>query len=269
MLEIDNIYNMDCLEGMKQLADNSVDMVVTSPPYDNLRTYDKDIDKSWGEHVWKPLAEELYRTTKEGGVVVWVVSDATSDGTETGTSFKQALYFMQIGFNLHDTMIYAKNNPCPVGGSNRYFQSFEYMFVFSKGTPHLCTALTEPRRNACNDNRTVRTKALQRNADGSFTKKVVHRNMGDPKRRNMWFYNLGSNENTWHPAVFPIQLAQDHILSWSKEGDTVLDPFMGSATTAVACHKLHRHFIGFELNKEYFDKATARIKREQQQLSLF
>ena len=125
---------MDCLEGMKMIPGASIDLVVTSPPYDNLRTYDKDIDKSWGENVWKPIIVELFRVIKQGGVVVWVVSDATIHGSETGTSFRQALYAMECGFNLHDTMIYQKHNPIPQN-HNRYEQSFEYMFVFSKGKP--------------------------------------------------------------------------------------------------------------------------------------
>ena len=123
---------MDCLEGMKMIPDASIDLVVTSPPYDNLRTYDNDIDKTWGEHIWRPILAELFRVTKQGGVVVWVVNDATINGSETGTSFRQALYAMGCGFNLHDTMIYQKKNPIPQN-HNRYEQSFEYMFVFSKG----------------------------------------------------------------------------------------------------------------------------------------
>ena len=104
-MEIDKIYNMDCIEGMKQLEDNSVDMVLTSPPYDNLRIYDKDIDKSWGEHVWKPIIVELFRVIKQGGVCVWVVNDATINGSETGTSFRQALYAMECGFKLQQRLL--------------------------------------------------------------------------------------------------------------------------------------------------------------------
>ncbi len=136
-MKINKIYNENCLDTMARMPDNFIDLTVTSPPYDNLRTYNDNIDESWGEHVWKPIIKELYRVTKDGGVVVWVVGDATINGSETGTSFRQALYAMDCGFNLHDTMIYQKNGPAyPANDkSNRYSQIFEYMFVFSKEIP--------------------------------------------------------------------------------------------------------------------------------------
>ena len=269
-MEIDNIYNMDCLEGMKQLEDNSVDMVLTSPPYDNLRTYDNDIDKSWGEHVWKPILVELFRVIKQGGVCVWVVNDATINGSETGTSFRQALYAMECGFNLHDTMIYQKQNPIPQN-HNRYEQSFEYMFVFSKGKPKAFNA--------------IRVKTLhggeQMNWGGRKTEMDVnqcrrHRNdeylqvKKDKPHTNIFCYRIGGSA-TGHRAVFPYQLARDHVVSWSNENDVVLDPFMGSGTTAIACIREKRHYIGFELNKEYYDIACERIKKEQAEIenSLF
>jgi DNA methylase. len=134
MIEINKIYNENCLDTMSRMDDNFIDLTVTSPPYDNLRTYGNDIDKTWGEHIWKPILKELYRITKNGGVVVWVVGDATIKGSETGTSFRQALYAMECGFNLHDTMIYSKGGQGGAKGSNKcYTQSFEYMFIFSKG----------------------------------------------------------------------------------------------------------------------------------------
>lgn len=268
MIELNKIYNEDCLEGMKRMPDNCVDLTVTSPPYDDMRTYGGIID-TWSFDKFEGIAKELFRITKEGGVVVWVVGDATINGSETGTSFKQALYFMSIGFNLHDTMIYYKDNPCPVGGSNRYYQAFEYMFVFSKSSPKILNPLTEPKRNKWNDNRTERVKGFQRNADGSMAPKYVKLNQGDPKRRNVWLYTLGASDHTGHPAVFPIKLAYDHIISWSNKEDTVFDPFMGSGTTAIAAIREKRNFIGFELNKEYFDIANKRIANETAQLSLF
>ena len=114
----------DCLELLKDIPDGSVDLTVTSPPYDNLRTYNGNNDQ-WSADVWQKVIAELYRVTKDGGVVVWVVGDATIKGSETGTSFRQALYFKEIGFNLHDTMIYQKNNPMPYK-HNRYLPCFEY-----------------------------------------------------------------------------------------------------------------------------------------------
>ena len=133
-MKINKIYNENCLDTMARMPDNFIDLTVTSPPYDNLRTYNDNIDESWGEHVWKPIIKELFRITKNGGVVVWIVGDATINGSETGTSFSQALYFMKCGFNLHDTMIYQKKG-FSFPDSIRYYSQFEYMFVLSKGKP--------------------------------------------------------------------------------------------------------------------------------------
>lgn len=173
MTKANVIYNIDNVQGMQSLPDGCIDLVVTSPPYDNLRNYN---GFSWS---FESLVSELWRCIKQGGVIVWVVNDATIKGSETGTSFRQALAFMQEGFNLHDTMIYAKHNPPPVGGNNRYFQSFEYMFVFSKGTPKTFNPLTEPRRNICNDKRSKRVKSFTRGKDGNIIKK---RGIHQPER---------------------------------------------------------------------------------------
>ncbi len=267
MIELDKIYNEDCEEGLKKIEDNSIDLVVTSPPYDNMRTYNGIIDE-WNFDKSKNVAKEIFRVLKHGGVCVWVVGDETVNGSESLSSFRQAIMFTEIGFNLHDTMIYYKDNPCPVGGKNRYIQSFEYMFVFSKGIPKTFNPLTEKRRNKHKDKRTERVKVFQRNPDGTFSKKYKKINQSDPKRRNVWCYSFGDSSHTGHPAVFPIKLVYDHIFSWSNVGDIVLDPFIGSGTTAIACINEKRHFIGFELNKEYYDKACKRIKDEQSQLTL-
>lgn len=264
-MDLDKIQNIDNVAGMQQLPAACIDLTVTSPPYDNLRQYD---GFTW---ALERVVAELYRVTKPGGVVVWVVGDATHKGSETGTSFRQALAFMEAGFNLHDTMIYAKHNPPPTGGKNRYFQSFEYMFVFSKGTPKTFNPLTEPRRNICNDKRTRRNKGFNRNADGEFVKKEVAINQADPKRRNVWTYLVGGGNTTddkvayGHPAMFPEQLAADHILSWSNPGDVVLDPFMGSGTTAKMAVMHDRHYIGFEISEQYCEIARQRLLAAQQQ----
>ena len=131
MPKIELVYS-DCLEKMKDIPDGSIDMVLTSPPYDNLMIYNGSLE--WGEHIWKPVIKELFRIIKDGGIVVWVVGDTTIRGSEAGTSYSQALYFKEVGFNLHDTMIYEKTG-CPFPEQNRYYPIFEYMFVFSKGKP--------------------------------------------------------------------------------------------------------------------------------------
>ena len=263
-MRLDYIDNVDCLEGMTEIPDGCIDLTVTSPPYDNLRTYNGKIEQ-WNYDKFQQVAQELFRITKQGGVIVWVVGDATVNGSETCTSFKQALWFEQLGFNLHDTMIYAKHNPPPTGGKNRYFQAFEYMFVFSKGRPTTFNPLTEPKRNICNDKRTQRTKSFNRNADGEFVRKTVTLNQGDPKRRNVWTYLVGGGNTSddklafRHPATFPEQLAEDHILSWSNPDDVVLDPFAGSGTTAKMSVTNGRHYIGFEIEKTYCETAQKRV----------
>ncbi len=259
-MEINRIYNTDCVEGMKQLPDNCIDLTVTSPPYDNLRNY---CGFAWD---FDETVKELYRVSKNGAVVVWIVNDSTVRGSETCTSFRQALAFVAAGFNLHDTMIYAKHNPPPTGGKNQYYQSFEYMFVFSKGAPKTFNPLTEPRRNICNDKRTHRVKKFTRDKNGEFEEKAVAINQNDPKRRNVWTYLVGGGNTTddkeayKHPAIFPEQLALDHILSWSNPGDTVLDPFAGSGTTAKQCVLSGRNYICYEIAQEYCELSNRRIE---------
>jgi site-specific DNA-methyltransferase (adenine-specific) len=236
---------------------------VTSPPYDSLRTYNGfNFDESYQIQV----INQIFRVLKDGGVAVWVVGDGTVDGSETGTSFKQALKFMDIGFKLHDTMIYQKHNPTPnTGNGIRYQQSFEYMFVFSKGKPKTVHLLQEPRRNECGDRRTVRMIRRQRNVDGEFEEEHKYEIKQVVPRSNIWNYKVGLYNTTCdkvafkHPAIFPEQLAIDHILSWSDEKDVVLDPFMGSGTVAKACMVTNRNYIGFEISQEYCDIASERL----------
>jgi len=264
------LHNMDCMEYMKGVDDNAFDLTVTSPPYDNLRTYKDSLE--WSEDIWKAIIKELYRVTKKGGIVVWVVGDATIKGSETGTSFKQALWAMECGFNLHDTMIYQKDNPPPVGGGNRYYQHFEYIFLLSKGKPKTFNPITAERRNKWNDKRTQRTKGFTRNKDGDFVKKTVSL-IGRVKIGNIWKYVVGGGNSVEygikHPATFPEQLASDQIVSWSDKGDIVFDPFMGSGTTGKMAVKNGRSFVGCEKVKEYFDISQERIDKAEHQEELF
>jgi DNA modification methylase len=244
----------DCLERMKEMADGSVDMTVTSPPYDNLRTYNDSLN-DWNAEKWQEVIAGLYRVTKSGGVVVWVVADATINGSETGTSFRQALHALSVGFRLHDTMIWAKcetNFP----DKTRYHQSFEYMFVWSKGAPKAVNRI-EDKHNRSFGRLRIGT---DRNADGitrqSYTKPVKEFGV----RLNVW-EQAGEKGSirALHPATFPEALARDHILSWSNEGDTVLDPFLGSGTTGKMAVLNGRSFIGIERDPTYFAIAAQRI----------
>jgi site-specific DNA-methyltransferase (adenine-specific) len=249
-----NLMRGDCLEMMEQIPDGSVDLTVTSPPYDNLRTYNGN-NTQWGEHVWKGVLENLYIKTNLGGVVVWIVGDATVKGSETGTSFKQALYAKEIGFNLHDTMIWEKPNPMPLT-HNRYEQSFEYMFVWSKGKPSRWNAISVESLHKGKK----RSGTFQHNGDGIRKPKHKGGNVsGLKQQKNIW--TIANNSRTEHPAPFPLQLAKDHIISWSNEGDVVLDPFMGSGTTGVAAKNTNRNFIGIELDETYFNIAKERIEK--------
>jgi DNA modification methylase len=266
-MKINKIYNENCLDTMSRMDDGFIDLTVTSPPYDNLRTYNDKIDETWGEHVWKPIIKELYRVTKDGGVVVWVVGDATINGSETGSSFRQALYAMDCGFNLHDTMIYVKNNPIPLT-HNRYEQQFEYMFVFSKGSPTTFNPKTLQTKTFM-----VNKNYSQRNSASSIKEKGAIRNRNEivttkkiKQAFNIWYYDIGFNKSTKdtisfeHPATFPEKLAYDHIISWSNKNNLVYDPFMGSGTTAKVAICSNRNWIGSEISKEYCDIANKRLE---------
>ena len=253
------LWQGDCLELMKSIPDGSVDLTVTSPPYDNLRTYNGNIDQ-WNFEKFKSIAKELYRVTKQGGVVVWVVADATINGSETGTSFRQALWFMDCGFNLHDTMIYKKTKFPPIDPTTayRYTGCFEYMFVFSKGKPKCCNYIKEKCKHAGK-----RAVSYQRSENDKlrYDRKEKNKNhiVNDYKIKcNVWEYASCSVKG--HPAPFPEQLANDHIVSWSNDGDTVLDCFMGSGTTGKMAVLNNRNFIGIELDEGYFQIAKERIE---------
>ncbi len=253
MVELNTIYNEDCLETMKRMPDNFVDLTVTSPPYDNLRTY------NGYSFNFELVAKELYRVTKDGGVVVWVVGDATVNGSETGTSFKQALYFKGCGFKLHDTMIYLKDQ-LAYPDTNRYYNAFEYMFVLSKGKPKSVNLIKDKANKSFG--RTVSGKGRQKDGTSKVRTRANQPVYEFGVRWNYWLiYNQKRGQETKHPAIFPEQLAQDHIISWSNEGDTIYDPFMGSGTTAKACQELNRNYIGSELSKEYCDIAEERLKQ--------
>jgi len=248
-----DLYLGDCLEVMKQIPDGSVDLTVTSPPYDNLRTY------NGYTFDFEGIAKQLYRVTKNGGVVVWIIGDATINGSETGTSFKQALYFKEIGFNLHDTMIWNKGTFTAVGAlSSKYAPVFEYMFVLSNGKPKTFNPIKDRQNKTFGRTKTgtFRQKNGQTKPLSSIGKPIAEHG----QRFNIWEISAEkSNSNRFHPAMFPVSLAQDHIISWSNEGDTVLDCFLGSGTTGVAAKLLNRKFIGIEINEEYLNIANKRI----------
>lgn len=263
-LPINEIICGDCLDVMSGFPDECIDLTVTSPPYDNLRKY------QGYTFDFEGIAHELYRITNPGGVVVWVVGDATINGSETGTSFRQALYFKdEVGFNLHDTMIYSAEKP-PLT-HNRYEQKFEYMFVLSKDKPKTFNPILIACKHAGSSTTTSTFRHTGEETQPAHKQGKVktHKIKG-----NIWDYVVGYMKTTTdimshqHPAIFPEQLAQDHILSWSNPGDIVLDPMVGSGTTCKMAALSNRNYIGIDISEEYCEIARERIKTHTAQLRL-
>ena len=250
-MEINKIYCENCLETMSKMPDGFVDLVVTSPPYDEMRDY------NGYNFPFEDIAKELYRITKQGGIVIWVVGDATIDGSESGTSFRQALYFKEIGFNLFDTMIYTKPPRGAVGNNKTYWQTFEYMFILSKGKPKTINLITD-RKNKESRNGDNGTKRLE-NGELLKVKRGGYSEYG--RRTNIWEYGIGKGQSTKDNIAFEV--------SWSNEGDLVYDCFMGSGTVAKISHTLNRNWIGSEISREYVDLANKRIKPYLDQLTIF
>lgn len=258
---IGKIINDDCIKFMKKLPDNCIDLTVTSPPYDDLRDYENKL--VWDYNTFRKVARELYRVTKNGGVVVWVIGDKTDKGNKSLTSFNHALYFQKVGFNIYDVIIYEKAGSGPPH-PKRYFNSFEYMFVMSKGKPKTVNLLKD-KKNSCAGMSTF-ADITRREKDGTLTnkgKKVINEY---GVRTNIWRYNNGKGFSSKdkisyeHPATFPEKLVEDHIKSWSNEGDIVFDPFGGSGTTAKVSIELNRQWIYVEKVEKYCDVAKRRIE---------
>lgn len=255
-ISLDKIYQENCLKTMERISNNLVDLVVTSPPYDNMREYSGNTFNEF-----EKIAKSLYRIIKEGGIVVWVVGDQTIKGNETGTSFKHALFFKDVGFNLFDTMIYLKPPRGAVGNNNTYWQTFEYMFILSKGIPKTINLILDREnkdaRKGDNGTKRLSNGELKNLKRGGYSKKG--------RRTNVWMYRIGKGHSTKdtiaheHPAIFPEKLAADHIKSWSNKGDIIYDPFMGSGTTGKMAKELGRHYIGSDISEHYCAIARQRI----------
>jgi DNA modification methylase len=262
---LNSIIEGNCVEVMKSFDENSIDLTVTSPPYDNLRTYKGYV------FPFEEIAEQLYRVTKPGGIVVWVVADATIKGSETGTSFKQALHFKEIGFNLHDTMIFQKTNPIPQIYRKRYNNIFEYMFVFSKGEVKTHNAI---KIDCLHAGLQLNGTTYKNYSKGEQKREKMAKPVKKKKiKGNIWEYVVGKKaedqEAKEHPAPFPCALARDHINSWTNEGDIVLDPMNGSGTTCISALQLNRKYIGIDMSHEYCELARERIARFESQPRLF
>ena len=272
MLEVNKTYHVNCIAGMQQLDDECIDLVVTSPPYDDLRTYNDNT--KWDINVFYSVAAQLNRVLKPGGVIMWNVNDATIKGSESGSSFRQALHFMELGLRLHDTMIYEKTGTAFASGvkSIRYTQQFEYCFILSNGKPKTVNLLCDKKNKWAGHQSWG--NAQTRKKDGS-----IH----DPGKKSKEIKEWGVRTNIWkiknsggfgqssktsykHPATMPEELARGHIHTWSNEGDLILDPFMGSGTSAQICLEMLRNFIGFEIDDEYYNMCVDRVKPYQDNL---
>lgn len=257
MIEFAKIYTENCLETFKRTPDELIDMTITSPPYDDLRDYN-------GYHFpVEDIAAGLFAKTKPGGVVIWVVGDRTVNGDETLSSFKHAFAFKDAGFRVHDTMIYAKKNPIPSDCGRRYRQAFEYMFCFSKGQPKTFNPITEPTKSAGQKITAFRITTVGR---GNVPDEDIGREIkSERKTDNIFYYNVGTSSSRdkiafEHPAIFPEQLVEDQIKTWTDEDDVVYDCFMGSGTTAKVAHTLNRRWFGSEISEEYVRIAEERLR---------
>jgi DNA modification methylase len=253
------LLNIDCMEYMATQPADSFDFVITSPPYDSLRDYGGG---EWNEDKWRAIIAELARLLSPGGVIVWVVSDATVKGGETLTSFKQALCFVENGLLLHDTMVWSKPNPIP-RSHRRYEQAFEYMFVASNGPP----ATWVPVKTKAIHAGQLRSGSIQKSTNGVRSEKTNTGVIAAEKvEANVW--NIANNSRTDHPAAFPLVLVERHISTWCKKGQRVLDPFLGSGTSAIAAHNFGADFVGCELDEDYYNAAKHRVDMETRQMSL-
>ncbi len=252
-MQFGKIYHENCIDTLRRMHDDLIDMTITSPPYDNLRDYN-------GYHFpVEEIAAGLFKKTKPGGVVVWVVGDRTLKGDETLTSFRHAITFQEAGFNVHDTMIYAKNNPIPSDCGKRYRQAFEYMFCFSKGQPKTFNPITQPIKQE-KAFKSFRITKVGRND-------LAHDHIAPKERKvnNIFYYNVGTSSSKdkiafKHPAIFPEKLVEDQIKTWTNATDIVYDCFMGSGTTAKVAHQLERRWLGSEISEEYVSIANERLK---------
>lgn len=273
MLETNKTYHLNCIAGMEKLDDECIDLVVTSPPYDQLRTYNDS--SKWSMEVFYSVAAQLNRVLKPGGVIMWNVNDATVDGSETGSSFRQALHFKDVcGLRLHDTMIYEKTGIAFASGAKsvRYSQAFEYCFILSKGKPKTVNIIMDKPNKWAGSTSWGKARSRKKTGELDIREHKTNPIKEFGARNNIWrIKNCGgfgqSNKESYkHPATMPEELALGHIQTWTNEGDLVLDPFMGSGTTAQVSLETNRNFVGFEIDDTYYQMCVDRVRPLQDNL---
>lgn len=262
VIEPNNFYCGDSSAVLKKFAPSSIDLVVCSPPYNDIRDYNGFV------FPFEDIVTNLYTAMAQGGAVVWVVGDQVVAGSESGTSFEQALFFKKVGFYLHDTMIYEKNSsafPARASG-NRYSQTFEYMFVFTKGKPKTVHLICDKKNRW--EGWAGFGKVTMRGQDGELKQRVQKPTPEFSPRTNVWCYYTGKNYSSkdelayGHPAIFPYLLAFDMIRTFSNEGDLVVDIFSGSGTTPLMAKVLNRKYIGIDMSNEYCALGEKRLQEE-------
>ena len=258
---INQIYNEDCLETMGRMEDGLCDLILTSPPYDNLRRYGQERTnhkrlKGGMSFDFESIAKEMTRVLKPGGVIMWNVQDQTINMSRTGSSMRQALYFMdECGLNFWDHLIWYKTGT-PFPSPHRYRSVWENMFIFSKGKPNTFNPILKRNKTAGQ----VRNSRKFRDHKGDF----VEGFQGTPIREfgnedNVWYIANGANKSyknklsVNHPAVMTDEIARRHILTWTNENDIIYDPFLGASTTTRVARDNNRQWIGSEIHTPYYE----------------
>jgi site-specific DNA-methyltransferase (adenine-specific) len=256
-LSLNRIYCTDCVEGMKQIPGSSIDLVVTSPPYDSIRNYN---GFTFDLHA---TGQGIHRVLRDGGIAAMVLQDQTSNFGKSLTSFRTVLDWCDnIGFKLFECVIYRKYGPEGAWWRNRFRVDHEYMPIFLKGNrPNYFDK--EPLKIPSKHGGKVMTGSGSRRTDGK-TNHAVTRMINPTKcRGTVWDYLMAGDKDPIkrkHPAPFPDQIPKDFIGCFCPPGGIVLDPFMGCGSTAMAALALGRRFIGFEISPEYCSLAEERMK---------
>ena len=314
MIEHDNIYNMDCLEGLRQMEDATVDCCVTSPPYFALRDYGCEgqigLEQSPEEYIARlcDVFREVLRVMKPEATCWVVIGDTYAgsnkgaacypdnaklylQGTNAGTLDRATAYryytvakdrdligipwmlafaLRGMGFYLRQDIIWQKPNPMPESVKNRCTKSHEHIFLLTKRPRYYFSvdALREPantgiRAHEYNHRKVKFTVPGHRNVQF----RGGNQSDGFRNKRDVWPI-LVKPGYEGHHATFPVELPLQCIALGCPVGGVVLDPFMGTATTAVAAYRIRRHYVGFELSPDYHAICLERLRQERQQQRL-
>lgn len=250
----------DACEILPTIRESSVDLTVFSPPYDGLRDY-----KGKPSFDMAVLGREILRVTKEGGVCCMVIQDATKNGAKSLTSFRTACLFADLGWRLFECCIYSRAGVPGAWWTKRFRVDHEYIFIFTRGDglPRRFdkTSLMVESKYAG-----ITAGGTKRTTKGDFV--AIKKTVISPLkcRGTIWHYAASNTERnktkSEHPATYPDSLARDIISCFSKEGDLVLDPMMGSGTTGIASVNMGRRFLGIEISVQYMEIAKRRFRAE-------